>query len=91
MAIRLNPAGGDIFFDLATGGRLPRRDARPPMISIQVKQLTKQFGSIVALHGLDLTINPVVVDSVTEYHADYVLIYSKNDSIRKVTGSNVLI
>ena len=28
------------------------------MISIQVKQLTKQFGSIVALHGLDLTINP---------------------------------
>jgi len=28
------------------------------MISIQVKQLTKQFGDIVALHGLDLTINP---------------------------------
>jgi iron(III) transport system ATP-binding protein len=28
------------------------------MISIQVKQLTKQFGSIVALHGLDLMINP---------------------------------
>jgi len=28
------------------------------MISIQVKQLTKQFGSVVALRGLDLTINP---------------------------------
>ena len=28
------------------------------MISIQVKQLTKQFGTVVALHGLDLTINP---------------------------------
>ncbi|MEN9403290.1 MAG: Spermidine/putrescine import ATP-binding protein PotA [Verrucomicrobiota bacterium] len=28
------------------------------MISIQVKQLTKQFGSVVALHGLDLMINP---------------------------------
>lgn len=28
------------------------------MISIQVKQLTKQFGSVVALHGLDLTISP---------------------------------
>ena len=28
------------------------------MISIQVKQLTKQFGSVVALHGLDLTIGP---------------------------------
>ena len=28
------------------------------MISIQVKQLTKQFGPVVALHGLDLTINP---------------------------------
>ena len=28
------------------------------MISIQVKQLTKQFGQTVALHGLDLTINP---------------------------------
>lgn len=42
-------------------------------------------------YWIDLTINPVVVDSVTEYHTDYVLIYSKNDSIRKVTGSNVLI
>jgi ABC-type uncharacterized transport system ATPase subunit len=29
-----------------------------PMISIQVKQLTKQFGPVVALHGLDLTIAP---------------------------------
>ncbi len=28
------------------------------MISIQVKQLTKQFGNTVALQGLDLTINP---------------------------------
>ena len=28
------------------------------MISIQVKQVTKQFGSVVALHGLDLTIRP---------------------------------
>ncbi len=28
------------------------------MISIQVKQLTKQFGSVVALDRLDLTINP---------------------------------
>jgi len=28
------------------------------MISIQVQQLTKQFGPVVALHGLDLTIDP---------------------------------
>ena len=28
------------------------------MISIQVKQLTKRFGNVVALHGLDLMINP---------------------------------
>ncbi|MCM2274099.1 MAG: ABC transporter ATP-binding protein [Candidatus Didemnitutus sp.] len=28
------------------------------MISIQVKQLTKRFGNVVALHGLDLTIRP---------------------------------
>ena len=28
------------------------------MISIQVKNLTKRFGAVVALHGLDLTINP---------------------------------
>ncbi|HYC71123.1 MAG TPA: ABC transporter ATP-binding protein [Opitutaceae bacterium] len=28
------------------------------MISIQVQQLTKRFGNVVALHGLDLTINP---------------------------------
>ena len=28
------------------------------MISIQIKQLTKRFGDVVALHGLDLTIAP---------------------------------
>ena len=28
------------------------------MISIEVKQLTKRFGPVVALHGLDLSINP---------------------------------
>ena len=28
------------------------------MISIQIKQLTKRFGTVVALHQLDLTINP---------------------------------
>jgi iron(III) transport system ATP-binding protein len=28
------------------------------MISIQIKKLTKRFGSVVALHDLDLTINP---------------------------------
>ena len=44
-------------FDLAGGGGLPAGLARP-MISIQVQQLTKQFGNVVALHGLDLTIRP---------------------------------
>jgi iron(III) transport system ATP-binding protein len=39
----------------ATGSRTP--GARK-MISIRVQQLTKQFGSVVALHGLDLAINP---------------------------------
>jgi ABC-type sugar transport system ATPase subunit len=28
------------------------------MISIRIKKLTKHFGPIVALHQLDLTINP---------------------------------
>lgn len=42
-------------------------------------------------YWLDVVISPVMVDSITEYHADYTLIYAKNDSIRKVTGSNVLI
>ncbi|HEY4299344.1 MAG TPA: ABC transporter ATP-binding protein [Candidatus Didemnitutus sp.] len=28
------------------------------MISIEVRKLTKRFGNVVALHGLDLTINP---------------------------------
>ena len=28
------------------------------MISIQIKKLTKRFGPVVALHQLDLTINP---------------------------------
>jgi len=39
------------------GGCLPEH-ARADMISIQVQQLTKRFGNVVALHGLDLTINP---------------------------------
>jgi iron(III) transport system ATP-binding protein len=47
---------------LGRGACLTETGARTPgatkMISIQVKQLTKQFGSIVALHGLDLMINP---------------------------------
>src|SRR6185503_3754898 len=51
------PGGGRNRFDLArAAGCLAGRAS--PMISIQVKQLTKQFGSVVALHGLDLTINP---------------------------------
>jgi iron(III) transport system ATP-binding protein len=51
------PVADGFPFDLARGHRLPAAHARP-MISIQVKQLTKQFGNVVALHGLDLTIRP---------------------------------
>lgn len=42
-------------------------------------------------YWIDLSIVPVVVDSITEYHATYTLVYSKNDSIRKVEGTNILI
>lgn len=39
------------------GGCLAGNAAPRAMISIQVKQLTKHFGPVVALHGLDLTID----------------------------------
>jgi iron(III) transport system ATP-binding protein len=55
MATCYKSGHGVNLFDLAPGGGLPRRAS---MISIQVKQLTKQFGPVVALHGLDLTISP---------------------------------
>src|SRR3954470_128683 len=59
MATVTNHPPGFIFLTWTGGaGCLAATRASPTMISIQVKQLTKQFGSIVALHGLDLTINP---------------------------------
>ena len=42
-------------------------------------------------YWLDCDIVPVVVDNVTQYQAEYTLIYSKNDSIRKVVGTQILI
>lgn len=42
-------------------------------------------------YWLDCDIVPVVVDDVTQYQAEYTLIYSKNDSIRKVVGTQILI
>ncbi len=49
---------GFIFLTYQRWAFASKRACAPPMISIQVKQLTKQFGHVVALRGLDLTINP---------------------------------
>src|SRR5580704_12851741 len=50
------------FFDFARGGGLPARSERTPagarMISIKIKQLSKRFGTITALCGIDLVIEP---------------------------------
>ena len=40
---------------------------------------------------LDATINSRVVNGVTEYVAVYVLIYARNNTIRKIEGSDILI
>lgn len=42
-------------------------------------------------YWLDCEIVPVVVGDVTQYQAEYTLIYSKNDAIRKVVGTQILI
>ena len=45
-------------FDFRPGRRLLPRNFAPGMISIRVQNLTKRFGSVTALHGLDLMIEP---------------------------------
>jgi len=42
-------------------------------------------------YWVNVTIVSYVENSVTKYKVDYVLVYSKGDSIRKVTGSDILI
>lgn len=42
-------------------------------------------------YWVDVVIVPFVVDDVTEYKAVYTLIYGKDDVIRKVEGSDILI
>lgn len=42
-------------------------------------------------YWIDAAIVSSVVDGVTVYTAEYILVYGKNDQIRKVTGSDILI
>lgn len=42
-------------------------------------------------YWINCVIRPVVISGVTNFEAHYVLIYSKDDVIRKVTGQHVLI
>lgn len=42
-------------------------------------------------YWLDVVIHPVVVAGKTEFQADYVLVYAKDDAVRKVNGEHILI
>lgn len=42
-------------------------------------------------YWIDVVIAPTVVDDRTEYEARYTLVYSKDDTIRKVVGAHILI
>lgn len=42
-------------------------------------------------YWLDVKIKQKMVNGVTEYYVDYMLIYGKGDSVRKVEGSDILI
>jgi len=42
-------------------------------------------------YWLGVVIEPIVVDLVTEYQINYTLIYSKDDVIRFVQGTDILI
>lgn len=69
-----------------------------PLDAIQQLYITNATGSNTAWlqvqnkgYWLNVTIVPVVVDSVTKYTIAYTLIYSKDDIIRQITGTDVLI
>lgn len=66
-----------------------------PTQRLYVTQITnddKAWRQVQAIgYWLDCVIRAVVVNNVTEYEAAYTLIYSKDDTVRKVTGSHVLI
>ena len=49
-------SAGAIYFDLEFRGILPRATITSRMITIRIEKLTKRFGAVTALHGLDLTI-----------------------------------
>lgn len=40
---------------------------------------------------LDITVKPVTSGGRTEYQLNYVLVYSKGDSVKKVVGNNIMI
>ena len=42
-------------------------------------------------YWVNVVIQPYIVDGVTEYKAVYTLIYSKDDDIRLIQGSDILI
>lgn len=69
-----------------------------PLTSIQKAYITQVTGDNEAWrqvqskgYWVDATIVSNVVNGITVYSAAYVLLYSKNDQIRKVTGSDILI
>lgn len=69
-----------------------------PLTNAQKLFITNATGDANAWHQvltigywLDVQIVPFVEDEVTEYKAVYTLIYSKDDIIRKVEGTHVLI
>lgn len=40
---------------------------------------------------LDVSINPVTANGKTEYQVNYLLVYSKGDSVKKIVGNNIMI
>ena len=68
------------------------------LTSTQQLYITQQTGSATAWqqvqtsgYWFNVVIEPYVVNSVTQYKAVYTLIYSKDDTIRLVQGSDILI
>lgn len=68
------------------------------LTQVQILYITQATGDNTAWqqvqnagYWIGAEIVPFVVDSVTEYKAVYTLIYSKDDTVRLVTGSDILI
>ena len=93
-ATMLNAAQETIDKALSNGTFLPGKELDSAQ-QLTIKQIsgsdTAYLQVQTAGYWITTEVKSEVVDSVTQFFVEYTLIYSKNDSIRRVSGRNILI